>query len=59
MMSWRVRSSAVAVSAMRGTFGKRFAQNLELAVFGPEIVTPLRDAMRLVDREKGDVAALE
>ena len=59
MMSWRVRSSAVAVSAMRGTFGKPLCQNLELTIFGPEVVTPLRDAVRLVDCEKGDVAAFE
>ena len=59
MISWRVRSSAVAVSAMRGTFGKALCENLELAVFGPEVVTPLRDAVCLVDREQGDLAALE
>ena len=31
---------------------KPLGENLELAVFGPEVVTPLRDAVRLVDREQ-------
>ena len=38
---------------------KTLRENLELAVFGPEVVTPLRDAVRLVDREKRNVAAFE
>ena len=58
-ISRRVGASAVAVSAMRGTFGKRSCSTVELAVFGPEIVAPLRDAVRLVDREQRDLAARE
>ena len=50
----RVGASAVAVSARRGTSGKRSCRTRELEVVGPEVVAPLRDAMRLVDREQGD-----
>ncbi len=37
---------------MRGTPGELLHQHGELRVVGPEIVTPLRDAMSLVDGEK-------
>src|SRR5690606_15350906 len=33
-------------------------QDVELAVLGPEVVAPLRDAVRLVDGEQGQAAAL-
>lgn len=36
-----------------------FVQHRELAVFGTEIVAPLRDAMRLVDGEQRDAAAFQ
>ena len=58
-ISSRVGSSAVAVSAIRGTSGKRSAQHRQPHVFGAEIVAPLRDAMRLVDREQRDPALAE
>ena len=47
-------ASAVAVSAMRGTPGKRSREHRELQVLGPEVVAPLRHAVRLVDREQRD-----
>jgi len=47
--------SAVAVSAIRGTPGKCFVQNRELDVLRPEIVPPLRHAMRFVDGEQRDL----
>ncbi len=56
-MSARVRGSAVAVSATRGTPGKRSRQAGQLAVFRAELVAPLRDAMRLVDREQRELQA--
>ena len=34
--------------------GEQLAQPPELHVLGPEVVAPLRDAVRLVDREQGD-----
>ena len=52
MMSARVGSSAVAVSAMRGTSGKRSCSTRELPVLRTEVVSPHRDAVRLVDREQ-------
>ena len=45
-------ASAVAVSASRGTPGKRIEQQAELAVVGAEIVAPFGHAVRLVDREQ-------
>lgn len=36
-----------------------FVQHRELAVFGAEIVAPLRDAMRLVDGKQRDAAAFQ
>ncbi len=36
-----------------------FVQHRELDVLGPEVVAPLRHAVRLVDREQADAAALE
>ena len=56
-MSSRVRGSAVAVSAMRGTPGNCSARHARLAVFRAELVAPLRDAMRLVDREQRELQA--
>ncbi len=58
-ISSRVRSSAVAVSAMRGTRGEPLGENLELAVFGTEVVAPLGDAVRLVDGEQRQLRARE
>ena len=40
-------------------FRPALVQQVEFAVFGPEIVAPLRDAVRLVDGEQRDVAAPE
>ena len=40
---------------MRGTRGKQLGEAAELAIFGPEIVAPLADAMRLVDGKERDV----
>jgi hypothetical protein len=51
----RVVGSAVAVSAMRGTLGSASCSTFELPVFGPEVVAPLRDAMRFVDGEQRDL----
>ncbi len=39
--------------------GEERAQPSELAVLGPEIVPPLADAVRLVHRHEGDLAAAE
>ena len=51
MSAW-TRLVAVAVKAPSGTSGKRSRSTFELAVLGPEVVAPLRDAVRLVDREE-------
>ena len=58
-MSARVRASAVAVSASRGTPAKRIEQRPQLAIVGAEIVAPFADAMRLVDREQRQSAPAE
>ena len=58
-MSSRVCRSAVAVSAMRGTPGKRSAEFGELQIFRAEIMPPLADAMRLVDGEQRDLHAVQ
>ncbi len=60
---------ALDVAAGRRVRGRRqgdarhareaLVQQRELAIVGPEIVAPLRDAMRLVDREQGDRAAAQ
>ena len=50
-MSACVCRSAVAVSAVTGHIAERLARLGEQAVFGAEIMPPLRDAMRLVDGE--------
>jgi hypothetical protein len=50
-----VAGVAVAVSAIRGTSG----QHRQLQVLGPEVVAPLRDAVRLVDREERDAPAFQ
>ena len=39
--------------------GKLLVQHRQLDVLGPEIVAPLRDAMRLVDGEQRDLRGLE
>jgi hypothetical protein len=44
---------------MRGTPGPALVQQVELAVFGPEVVAPLRHAVRLVDGEQRAARALE
>ncbi len=44
---------------MRGMFGEPFGDDREADIFGPEIVAPLRDAMRLIDGEQGDPGAAE
>ena len=59
MISARVCGSAVAVSAMRGTVGEALVQQRQLQVVGAEVVTPLRHAVRLVDREQRDPRAAE
>ena len=60
---WRSRawvaSVAVAVSAMRGTSGQRSCSIGQRQVVGPEVVAPLRHAVRLVDREQRDLAPVE
>ena len=38
--------------------GVAFVQHRELEVFGPEVVAPLGDAVRLVDGEEGDAGAV-
>ena len=53
-ISLRVSSSAVAVSAIRGTSRKALGEHRQPDVLRAEIVPPLRDAMRLVDREQRD-----
>ena len=57
MMSWRVSSSAVAVSAMRGTSESARAA-ARLQTLGPEVVSPLADAVRLVDGKEAQLFAL-
>jgi hypothetical protein len=56
MMSARVRASAVAVSAMRGTPGIALVQHRQRAVLGAEVVAPLAHAMRFVDGKQAQVA---
>ena len=58
-ISSRVRWSAVAVSAMRGTSGKRSAISRQADIFRAEVVAPLRHAMRLVDGEQRDPRPVE
>ena len=53
-MSRRTSGTAVAVRAMRGMPGKCFRSVSSLAVLGPEVVAPLRDTVRLVDRDQPD-----
>ncbi len=57
-MSARVSASAVAVRAMRGTPGKRSCSTESLQVVLAEVVAPLADAVRLVDREHREQPAL-
>ena len=58
-ISRRVASSAVAVSAMRGTPGKRSASAESCRYSRPEVVSPLGDAVRLVDGDEGQVDLVE
>ena len=59
-MSVRVRGSAVAVSAMPRHAGKALAPaRASVAVFRAELVPPLADAMRLVDRDQRDRLPLQ
>jgi hypothetical protein len=58
-ISARVASVAVAVSAIRGTSGQRSCRSGQREVVGPEVVAPLRDAVRLVDGEQRDPPAVE
>ena len=51
-MSSRTLSVAVAVSANHGRVGKLVSQRLEVAVVGPEVVAPLRNAVGFVDGDK-------
>ena len=51
-MSRRTRAVAVAVNAWRLIGGQRVAQLRELAVLRPEVMPPLADAVRLVDRDE-------
>ena len=44
---------------MRGTCGVALVQHRELEVLGPEVVAPLRDAVRFVDSEEGDADPVE
>jgi hypothetical protein len=44
---------------MRGTSGPALVEHRELQVLGPEVVAPLRHAVRLVDREERDLRAVE
>ena len=37
-----------------GNVGEALAQRAELAILRPELVTPFRDAVRLIDGEKAD-----
>ena len=53
-MSCRTRSVAVAVKAAIGTSAKSRAQPMELAILGTEVVTPVRDAMSLIDDQRGN-----
>ncbi len=39
--------------------GKQFRQLAQLQIFAPEIVAPLRDAVRLINREQGNFQALQ
>ena len=52
MMSRRVTSSAVAVSARRGTPGKRSPEDAEVEILRPEVVAPLRYAVRFIDGDE-------
>ena len=58
-MSARVRLSAVAVSASRGTSRIFVEQRPQLAVIGAEIVPPFADAMRFVDGDQRQVHAAD
>ena len=55
-MSFCTSGVAVAVSAITGAGRKRRQMLADGAVVGPEIVTPLRNAVRLVDRDQARLA---
>ena len=55
-MSRLTRAVAVAVNACRLTPGSSCRSRAELPVLGPEIVSPLADAVRFVDRDEADAA---
>ena len=57
-MSPRVAASAVAVNATVCTPPNSRLHRAERRIFGPEVVAPLRDAVRLVDRQQRDLGAL-
>ena len=44
---------------MRGAAGVALVQHRELEILGPEVVAPLRNAVRFVDGEEGDAHAIE
>ena len=60
-MSARVAASAVAVKATVCRSPNHFGRlhRAERRIFGTEVVAPLRNAMRLVDRKHRDLGALE
>ena len=58
-MSVRVAASAVAVKATVWTSAEFGLHRAERCIFGPEVVAPLRDAMRLVHRRQSNLGALE
>ena len=58
-ISARVAAVAVAVTAIRGTVGPALVQHGQRQVVGAEIVPPLGHAVRLVDGEQRDRAAVQ
>ena len=55
----RTFSVAVAVSAITGTSGEVFFQQAQVAVVGAEVMAPLRNAVRLIDRNQGHLQGLQ
>ena len=51
-MSRRTRAVAVAVKACRLTAGQTLAELAQLPVLRTEVVSPLADAVRFVDRDE-------
>ena len=57
-MSATTRSLAVAVVQSTGTSARQEIEDAgDAAVVGPEVVTPVADAVRLVDHEQPDAGA--